>query len=168
VSGKSEVQRFSLRADPRVSATAADFRARLEQTQRANRAIGEVIGTLNAITALRVQLDARRKAASGNAGLAATLNKFADSLAAWSRRLAPRRSVGFDFDPYSTSALSELRDFSFGDMNSPPSQAERTGSVLALARARRTVDEVKRAIGAALPAVNDALKAAGQAAISFP
>jgi photosystem II stability/assembly factor-like uncharacterized protein len=165
VAGKAEVQRFSLLADPRVRATPADFRARLEQTQRVSRAIGEVIGTLNEVTALRAQVETRRKATSGNAGLDATLHRFADSLAAWSRRLAPRRTVGFDFDPYSTSSLSELRSFTFGDMNSAPSQAERTGSVEALARARRTVDEVKRSIGAALPAVNDALKAAGQAAL---
>jgi hypothetical protein len=52
--------------------------------------------------------------------------------------------------------------FTYADPNSAPNQAERTGSVEALARARRQIDEVKRAVAAALPAVNDALKAAGQ------
>jgi hypothetical protein len=80
-----------------------------------------------------------------------------------SRRLATPRYPESDTDPYSTSSLSELQRFSFGDMNSAPNQAERTGSVEALARARHQLDEVRRAIGASLPAVNDALRSAGQA-----
>jgi len=160
VGGKSEVQHFTLLADPRVKAAPAELRARYEQTLRVNRAVAEVFATLNSVTALRTQVEARRKSASANAALDATLHRFADSLETWSRRLAPRRTLGFDFDPYSTSALGELRNFTFGDMNSAPNQAERTGSMEALARARKTIDDVKRAIGAALPAVNDALKAA--------
>ena len=151
VGGKAETQRFTLLADPRVTATAAELRARYDQTLRVNRMIAEVVGTLNAVATLRAEVEARRKAAAGNAALEATLHRFADSLGVLARRLAPRRSIGFDFDAYSTSALSELRNFTFGDMNSAPNQGERTGSVEALARARRTVDEVKRAIAAGIP-----------------
>ncbi len=163
VGGKAEVQRFTLLADPRVKATPAELRARYDQTLRVNRAMAEVVATLNDLTALRTQVEARRTAASGNAGLEQTLHRFSDSLTVLARKLAPRRSLGFDFDPYSTSSLAELRNFTFGDMNSPPNQGERTGSVEALARARRTVDEVKRAVAGALTGVNEALKAAGQA-----
>jgi len=167
VGGKAELQRFTLLADPRVKPAPGDFRARYDQTVRVIRAVAEVFGTLNEISALRAQVEARRKAASANAALDATLHRFADSLEAWSRRLAPRRSVGFDFNPFATSALVELRGFSFGDMNAPPSQAERTGLGEALARARRTIDDVKRGIGAALPDVNAALKAAAQAPLAI-
>jgi photosystem II stability/assembly factor-like uncharacterized protein len=166
VGGKSQVQRFALKADPRVSAGPADFRARLGLSQRISAAMSEVVSAINGMAALRTQAADRRTKAGTNAALAGTLSRFSDSLSAWSRRLATPRSVGFDFDPYSTSSFSELQRFTYGDMNAAPNQAERTGSAEALARARQTLADVKRAIAAALPAVNDALRAAGLAPLA--
>ncbi len=168
VAGRAETRAFTLKADPRVNATAADFRARFDLTQRIRGAMGEVVEAVNGLAALRAAAEARRAAAAGHPELGATLRRFGDSLAVWSRRLATPRYPGSDADPYATSSLSELERFTYGDMNSPPNQAERTGSVEALARARRQLDEVRRAIAAALPAVNEALRAAGQPVLMAP
>jgi hypothetical protein len=163
VAGQSETRPFNLKADPRVNATAADYRARFDFARRMRGSIAAVVETVNAIAELHRAVDARRAEAAGHPELVTTLRRFGDSLGVLSRRLAtPRFPLGDD-DPYSTSSLSELERLSFGDMNSAPNQAERTGSVEAMARARHQLEEVKRAIGAALPPVNDALRSAGMA-----
>ncbi len=166
VGGKSETAGFSVKLDPRVNTTAADLRARYDFSQRMRGAVAEVVEALNGIAALRTAAEARRVAAAGKPELETALRKFADSLTVLSHRLATPRTIGFDGDPYATSSLSELQRLSFGDMNSAPNQGERNGAVEALARARRQLDEVRRAVGAALPAVNAALRAAGQAPLA--
>lgn len=165
VDGKTEVHSFTLKADPRVSATVAGLRGRFDLSTRVKAAETEVVEAINGMAALRAAIEARRTAAAGQPALATTLRLFSDSLTVWSQRLVSPRDPA-EAEPYRTSTLSELQQFSFGDMNSAPTQAERTGSVEALARARRQLDEVKRALGASLSAVNDALKAAGQAPLA--
>ncbi len=162
VGGKAETRGFTLKPDPRASATAADLRTRFDLAKRVNSAMADVVGTLDALAALRAGAESRRKEADGHSELQSQLARFADSLGVWSRRLATPRYPGSDAAPYSTSSLSELQRFSFGDFNAAPNQAERSGSVEVLASARRTLEEVRRAVAASLSPVNDALKAAGQ------
>lgn len=85
-----------------------------------------------------------------------------------SKTLATPRTVGFDYDPYATSSLSELIRFTYGDMNAAPSQAERTGSVEAMARARRQLDLVKRLIGGFVEEANGVLRGAGMTPLVIP
>jgi photosystem II stability/assembly factor-like uncharacterized protein len=168
VAGQTQTHGFTLKADPRASATPADFRARFDLTQRVTAAMTDVVEEIDGIATLRAASEACRASAGGHPDLEKTLRRFSDSLAVWSRRLATPRYPSSDADPYSTSSLSELGRFTYADPNSAPNQAERTGSVEALARARRQLEDVKRSIAAALPAVNDALKTAGLAPLPPP
>ena len=166
--GGAQTRRFTLRQDPRVQATGADLQARFDLATRTQGMITEVIETVNGLATVRGAAAQRRGEAAANQALATTLRRFEDSLAVLSRTLATPRTTGFEGDPYATSSLSELGRFTYGDINAAPSQAERTGSVDAFARARRQVDAVRRATAALLPAVNEALRGAGRAAIELP
>jgi photosystem II stability/assembly factor-like uncharacterized protein len=166
--GQTETARFTLKVDPRRSATAADLQARSEQSQRVNRVITEVVEAVDGIATLRGAAESRLKAAGDNSALKTALRPLLDSLRILSRRLATPRTTGFDFDPYATSSLDELFRFSYGDWNAAPNQAERTGTVEAIQRAERTLSEVRRGVAALLPAANTALKSANQPALELP
>jgi len=171
VGGQVETAKFTVKGDPRVSATAADLRARFDQTRRINAATTDVVEAINGLAALRAAADSRRAGLTGQPALETTLRRFSDSLRAWSGKLAIPRSVG-DTDPYRTSSLSELQQFSFGDMNSPPTQAERTGSaetsvvdvshrannaVNAKGRRRRQKDDSSNSMGISITRITRAL-----------
>ncbi len=168
VGGHAETARFTLKPDPRRSTGPADWRARLDQSRRVYAAMTEVFEAINGLATVRGNAEARLAGSGGNAAVTAALTGLRDSLGALARRLSTPRTTGFDFDPYTTSALGEITQFSYGDMNTAPSQAERTGSVEALARAGKTLVEVRSAARAAVQSANRALQSAGQPTLELP
>jgi photosystem II stability/assembly factor-like uncharacterized protein len=167
--GQTETRRFTLRPDPRISATAADLRDRFDHTQRIHRAMGEVIEALNGIGMLRGAAESRLKAAGTNPSLTAALRPLLDTLSGFAGRLAtPRTPPDREPDPYVTTALDELSGLSGGDMNAAPTPVEGTVSGEAVDRARRRLGELRGAVRALLPGANAALRAAGQGELEPP
>ena len=167
VGGKGETRQFTLERDPRISATPADLQARFDYSQRLHRTMSEVVGAVNGIATLRGDAESRLKAAgTGGGALETALRPLLDTLALFARRLANPRTP--EYDPYTTSALSELTRLSWGDMNAAPTPVEQTAAVEVLDRARRRLAEVRNGVSVMLAAANAALRSAGQAVLEAP
>jgi photosystem II stability/assembly factor-like uncharacterized protein len=165
--GATQQASFALEADPRITATEADLTARLELDRRVDAAATEVVEAANRSFDLRRQIE-ERLAADSTSRAAASLRALRDTLLTYGKRMVPLfYGRNQSPEPYTSTTLEELMYLGYGDTNTAPNAVERNAVATMTALAHEEVTRQAAAIRRQVAAVNDQLKAAGQAPLNY-
>jgi hypothetical protein len=165
--GTTQSASFTLKPDPRFTATAADLAARLAFTRKLNDASTELIEAVNRSFALRQEIDRRLKADSTSSE-AAMLKALRDTLLAYGKRMVPLFYRHNQYpEPFTATILDELGQLGFGDSNAAPNTVEQSGADTMIALAHEEVARLDAVVRAQLATVNDRLQARGQPQLRY-
>ena len=165
--GATQSASFTLKADPRIEATAADLAARLAYSRRLDAAATAVIEAANRSFALRQEID-RRLAADSTGSAAASLRALRDTLLAHGKRMVPLfYGHNQSPEPYTSTILDDLNRLGYGDSDAAPNAVEQSAADTMTALAHEAVTRLDAAVRAQLAGVNERLKARGQPALAY-
>jgi photosystem II stability/assembly factor-like uncharacterized protein len=167
VGGETQRGSFALKADPRISASAADLSARLTYTRQLNAAATEVIEAANRSFALRQEID-RRLAADSTSSAAPALRTLRDTLLTYGKRMVPLfYGHNQSPEPYTSTLLDDLTRLGYGDTDAAPNAVERSAVTTMTSLAHDEVVQLNAAVRRQLDTVNERLRAAGQAPLTY-
>ncbi len=165
--GQTQKASFTLKADPRIPASATDLSARLAYTQQLNAAVTEMIEAANRSFALREQID-QRLATDSTSSAAPSLRALRDTLLTYGKRMLPL-FYGHNQSPapYTSTILDDLARLGYGDTDAGPNAVERNAATTMTALARQEVTRLDGAVRAQLATANERLEAAGQPPLTY-
>ena len=168
--GRTSVERFTLKVDPRSKVTPADLRAQFAFLQRLRDTVNAVTTAVMTIRNVRVQLEDRLNAApaSDSARLGALARTLTDRLGAIEGELYQVRNRSFqdplNFPPKLVERISALSSV-VGGIDAPPTAQSRDVFQMFAPEIQKQLVALNEVLTRDLRAVNAAFRGAGAATI---